>query len=107
VRLIVDSNILISALISPNGKIARLILTELSNFELFAPHFLLAEIISKTDKICALTGLSHSDVRELLQIFTRRIDLVDEGLIPSDMMQNWKKMEVESNENQICPNPKT
>ncbi len=55
-NLIVDTNIIISALMTPTGKTSRLLLKELDKSKLFAPHYLLLEIENHKDKIIERTG---------------------------------------------------
>ena len=86
-NLIVDSNLIISALISPNGTIARLIFNKLSSFTLFAPHYLLIEVNSKKAKILSKTAYTETEFIELLQILIDRIEFVDEELIPTNIWQ--------------------
>lgn len=54
-NLVLDSNIIISGLITPNRTISKLILRDLEKSKMICPDFLFEEIISKFDKIRKVT----------------------------------------------------
>jgi predicted nucleic acid-binding protein len=87
-NLIVDTNIIISALITPEGTISRLLLQDLADSQLISPHFLFDEIISKYDKIQSITQLSDEDLKELFYLLIKHIDFIDNDLIS---FENQKK----------------
>lgn len=79
--LVLDSNIVISGLITPNGTISKLILRDLSNSKLICPDFLLDEVIANYSKIKEITGLEDTKLNELVYRLFRRIDFLDNNLI--------------------------
>jgi predicted nucleic acid-binding protein len=87
-NLVVDTNIIISALITPEGTISRLLLQDLADSQLISPHFLFDEIISKYDKIQSITRLSDEDLKELFYLLIKHIDFIDNDLIS---FENQKK----------------
>jgi predicted nucleic acid-binding protein len=87
-NLVVDTNIIISALITPEGTISRLLLQDLADSQLISPHFLFDEIISKYDKIQSITQLSDEDLKELFYLLIKHIDFIDNDLISCE---NQKK----------------
>jgi predicted nucleic acid-binding protein len=80
-NLVVDTNIVISALITPDGTISRLLLRDLKDSQLVSPHFLFDEIISKYEKILKLTKLTDEGLKELFYVLIKRIDFIDNDLI--------------------------
>jgi len=80
-NLVVDSNIVISGLITPNGTISKLILNNLANSKLICPQFLFDELISKFDKIKKITKLNDDQLKELVFRFVKRIDFIENDLI--------------------------
>jgi len=101
-KLVIDTNILISALINPKSKIANLILKESETLELFTPHYLFSEIIDKTDKILKITNYSNSDFRDLLQIFIKRISLIDEDVISTKVWEAAYELTSTVDENDVA-----
>jgi len=87
-NLVVDTNIVISALITPKGTISRLLFQDLAGSQLISPHFLFDEIISKYDKIQKITILSDEDLKELFYLLIKHIDFIDNDLISNE---NQKK----------------
>jgi predicted nucleic acid-binding protein len=79
-NLVLDSNIFISGLITPNGTISKLILRDLKG-TLICPEFLLDEILSKLEKIKGITKLNDDQINELIFRFIKRIDFIDNDLI--------------------------
>jgi predicted nucleic acid-binding protein len=86
-NLIVDTNIVISGLITPNGTISRLILKDLSNSNLLCPEFILDELFNKFDKIKTYTYLNELQLNELFSRFTKRIEFIDDKLIDFDFQK--------------------
>lgn len=68
-KLVVDTNILISCLVKSHGRSAELILNPTRPLELFAPERIMAEISLHRPKIMRITGASaqrHAELEELL-----------------------------------------
>lgn len=80
-NLVLDSNIVISGLITPNGTISKLIINNLAHSKLICPQFLFDELISKFDKIKKITNLNDDQLKELLFRFIKRIDFIENELI--------------------------
>lgn len=80
-NLVLDSNIFISGLITPNGTISKLILRDLKDSTLICPEFLLDEVLSKLEKIRGITKLNDNQIDELIFRFIKRIDFIDNDLI--------------------------
>jgi predicted nucleic acid-binding protein len=81
INLIIDTNIVISALITPSGTLSKLIIRDMNNIGLYAPSFLLEEIENKKNKILKLTNLSMIDYSTISDILLRRITFIDKNLI--------------------------
>ena len=58
--IIVDANILISALINPSGKEASIILDNNAKVEFIAPDIIYTEVLAKKNKIIA--GSHHTEI---------------------------------------------
>ncbi len=80
-NLVLDSNILISGLITPNGTISKLILKDLDKSKLICPEFLFQELINKFEKIKEITKLEDSQLNEIIYRFIKKIDFIDNDLI--------------------------
>ena len=79
--VITDSNILFSALISPNGTVAK-ILKSKSNIQLFAPDFLFEEIDSHFDKIVKYSKRNKKDIKAEILLFKENLNIINRKDIP-------------------------
>lgn len=80
-NLIVDTNIVISTLITPKSSLAKILFQDLSNSKLISPYFMFEEILNKFDKILAISKISNEELKELLYLLFKRIDFIDHDLI--------------------------
>lgn len=69
--LVIDSNVIFSALISPKGKTRDLLFSE--NLQLFAPEFLFEEFNKYRKEIIDKSGLTKKDLETAFSIISRRV----------------------------------
>jgi len=74
-KLVVDANIIISALISSKGKTCDLIFNDSIN--LSAPDYLFEELKKHKKEILVKSGLSESDLNLFLALISSRIKMAD------------------------------
>ena len=72
-ELVIDANILISALINTEGKTYDLIFNDI--IKLFAPEYLLEEITKYKEEILLKSGLNYSDFEIFLSSVSSKIKL--------------------------------
>ncbi|NOX47077.1 MAG: hypothetical protein GXO89_08885 [Chlorobi bacterium] len=87
-NLIVDTNIIISGLITPQGTIAELIFNKLDKSILVSPRFMLDELQDKFDRILRITKYSNQYLTDLIYLVHKKIDFIDDDLIS---FENQKK----------------
>ncbi|MCG9881697.1 MAG: PIN domain-containing protein [Bacteroidia bacterium] len=80
--IIVDTNIVFSAILNVNSRIGRILLGSKNHCQFYTCEFLRVEIINHKKKIISLTALTEIEVEELIQLVTRKITFINEGLIP-------------------------
>ena len=73
-ELVIDANILMSALIAAEGKTYDLIFND--RIRLFAPDFLMEECEKYTSEILRKSGLSQSDFQLFLSLISSRIEFI-------------------------------
>ncbi|NOV28578.1 DNA-binding protein [Methylomonas sp. ZR1] len=83
--VIVDTNIVFSALVNKNSKIATLLLR--SEQPLLMPKYGFVELFKYKEKICAVSKHSEDEVLELLYELIRHIDFFDENSISAEALQ--------------------
>jgi predicted nucleic acid-binding protein len=79
-RVVVDSNILFSALISHHSRLREILLSD-SDFTFFCPKFLFVELFKHKEKITAATQLDEEELLETLNTLLARFHFVDESTI--------------------------
>ncbi len=91
-ELVVDANVLFSALIA-GGKTRELLYSEKVN--LIAPEFLMTEVENHQEEICEKSGLSEEEFKFVLILFRKRIDIV-----PREDFEGYL-----NRANEHCPDP--
>jgi predicted nucleic acid-binding protein len=80
-KIIVDSNIVFSAILNSQGKIGQLIINGSTHFKLFSVGLLKEEILNHKTKIISISGLTQQQFDKSLKAITDRINFIDEILI--------------------------
>jgi predicted nucleic acid-binding protein len=81
-RVIVDANIIFSAILNTDGKIGDLLLNSHAIFEFIAPRFLKDEIRKYHNKILLISGYSNAELMEIEDKVYKPISFISEVHIP-------------------------
>ncbi len=81
-RIIVDANIIFSAILNTDGKIGDILLNSHNVFEFIAPRFLKEEIRKHHKKIIDITGYSNSELLEIEDKVYKPISFLSEVHVP-------------------------
>lgn len=76
-KLVVDTNIIFSGLLSPNGKISDLLLNSYNTFDFYSPTFVLEEFENHKEKLLKLSGYTEKELSFLQLNLFKKIDLID------------------------------
>jgi predicted nucleic acid-binding protein len=87
-KVIADTNIIISALISPKGKESDIILNPVYDFKKYTCNFLYDEILRHKAKILKAAGLKNADFFEVYFHISSRVRFINEEQIPDAV---WKE----------------
>ena len=87
-KIIIDTTVFMSALISPLGTCAELIMNPVLKFEKFSCYFLIAELFKHKEKIIKHTRLSEDEIIEQIYYLIKNLTLINEEQIPIDI---WKR----------------
>jgi predicted nucleic acid-binding protein len=82
--VIVDTNIVFSAILNTKSLIGELILNSDNTISFQSCYFLCLEIEKNWNKLKKMSKLSESDLRESQRIIYNRIHFIDEGQIPKE-----------------------
>lgn len=80
-KIVVDSNIIFSAILNSKSKIGQLIINGSQYFDFYTVGLLKNEIIEHSDKILKLTGFTQEELNETFQLIISRIKFVDDILL--------------------------
>ncbi|WP_113922053.1 PIN domain-containing protein [Cognataquiflexum aquatile] len=86
-RIVVDTNVVFSAMLNSNSKIAKIFLHPKSKFNFYATERLLDEIEEHSEKLMKLSGYSEAEFKRILAIFTRKIRFINLRLIPKNVFE--------------------
>jgi putative PIN family toxin of toxin-antitoxin system len=89
-RIVVDSNIVFSAILNSDSKIGRIILHLKSRLNFYTTDQLFEEIENHKDKIKSLSGFSEYELEKIIKLITKRIRFINIRLVPSEI---YKKAE--------------
>jgi predicted nucleic acid-binding protein len=90
--IVVDANILFSALITPNGKLAKLLCYPASTHKLISCHLLLAELLNHQQKIIRSAKRPANEVTEDMAFLLRQIAIYDETFIQQRYWEQAEKL---------------
>jgi predicted nucleic acid-binding protein len=79
--VVVDTNILFSALVSRHSRIREVLLME-AGLAFCCPRFIFSELFEHKERIVAATDLSEDELLDALNSLFAHIQFVDEGAIP-------------------------
>ena len=85
-KIIVDTNIVFSAILNSNSRIGKILLNSKEHFQFFTCNYLKIEIQRHRNKLLKLTKLSEDQLSELQELITQHITFIDERLIPQDLL---------------------
>jgi predicted nucleic acid-binding protein len=88
VKIVVDTNIIFSGLLSPNGTISDLLLNSSNTFDFYSPTYLLDELENHKKKLLKISGLSEKELDFLQRNLFKKIDLID---LESIRESTWEK----------------
>lgn len=86
--LVVDSNIVFSALLNPSSVIGEILIDVSNRFQFCAPEMMKDELAKYEEKIKRYSKLSSSEITMLKDLIYDSINFISEDLISQ---ANWKK----------------
>jgi predicted nucleic acid-binding protein len=91
-KIVVDTNLVFSALLNSNGTIGRLLLNSRNCFEFYSCKYLQKEIQNHLPKIRRYAQLDNADLFELLSLIESRIFFIDESFLPPTIITEAKEL---------------
>ena len=85
-KIIVDTNIVFSAILNSNSRIGKILLNSKEHFQFFTCNYLRIEIQRHRNKLLKITKLTEDQLSELEELITQHVTFIDERLIPQDIL---------------------
>ena len=82
-KIVVDTNIVFSAILNSNSSIAKILLNSQAQFRFYSCNFLHTELIIHRNKLKKITKLSDNEIEELTFLITENITFINEELLPT------------------------
>ena len=83
-KIVVDTNIIFSALLNTNSSIGDLIFNSDKHFEFYSCSYMRFEIKKHWDKLKKISKLSDKQLQESLNLVLSKISFINEEIIPSE-----------------------
>lgn len=87
-KVIVDTNIIFSALLREDNKYANTIIKNDSNHDFYAVYFTLVELFKHKERIKKYSKLSEEDILEVLYELLKHIHVINDNIISNS---SWKQ----------------
>ena len=86
-KIIIDTNIVFSAILNTQSNIGDLILNSNNIFQFWSCHFLLEEMDKHWNKLKTLSGLEVNSLSEYQRLIYKNITFIDEEQIPKEYIE--------------------
>lgn len=90
--IVVDANILMSALITQQGRVAATLIEASERYRFISCHFLYVELFKHKEKLVKLSRLPEADFLELLLGFLNRIEFLNESLLTASVVEQARQL---------------
>ncbi|HEX5153262.1 MAG TPA: PIN domain-containing protein [Parafilimonas sp.] len=84
--MIVDTNIVFSAILNSSSRIGKILLNPKEHFQFYTCGYLRTEIQRPRNRPLKLTKLADSELSELEGLVTGNIIFIDERLLPQELL---------------------
>jgi len=98
-KVIVDTSIFISALISPKGIYAELLMNPIFKFEKYSSYYLVVEVFKHKEKILKYSKLTENELIEQVYNLLKNVTLINESQIPKEIWKNSFELTKDVDEN--------
>lgn len=86
-KIIVDTNVVFSAILSPSGKIGQILIYGRKQFEFYAPNLVKIEVKRHRDKIIQMGELTDADFEDTRDDIFDCLNFISEEQIPYEYWQ--------------------
>ena len=87
-KIVVDSNIVFSALLNTNSRIGQILINGKNYFDFYSPEYVRFEIFNHKEKIKSIGKLMEDEFIETYGLILRNITILNHSIIPSEIYKN-------------------
>lgn len=81
-KIVVDSNILFSAILNLDSNIGQILINEGKRFDFYAPKYARTELLNHKNKILKITGLTDDEFLEIYDLILKNVILLNHSILP-------------------------
>ncbi len=98
-KVVVDSNIVFSAILNTQSKIGHLLINGSKYFEYFSIDLLIEEILLHKDKILKYSGFDETKFQRIFHLIIGKIQFIDDILLSNADIKFAKELVLEIDQN--------
>jgi len=91
-KVIVDTNIVFSALLNINSRIGQILINGKSHFDFYSPAYVKFEIFKYKEKIKSIGKLTDDEFLETYGLILKNITILNHSIIPAKIYENAELM---------------
>jgi predicted nucleic acid-binding protein len=85
VKVVIDTSVVMSAIMSSHGRVADVLLNPLFRFERYSCYFMPIELFKHKSKLLQYSKLSEPKLLDSTYTTLRKIQLINESQVPSEL----------------------
>ena len=87
-KIIVDTNIVFSALLNTNSRIGQILINGKNHFDFYSPAYVKFEIFKHKEKIKSIGKLTENEFLEIYGLILKNITILNHSIIPTEIYKN-------------------
>ena len=87
-KIIVDTNIIFSALLNINSRIGQILINGKNHFDFYSPAYVRFEIFKHKEKIKFIGKLTDDEFLETYSLVLKNIIILNHSIIPTEIYRN-------------------
>jgi putative PIN family toxin of toxin-antitoxin system len=86
-KVVIDTSVIMSALMSSKGRVADVLMNPMNDFEKYSCYFMQVEIFKHKQRILKYSKLEESELLEVVYLTLKKLSLVNENQVS---LENWQ-----------------
>jgi len=91
-KIIVDTNIVFSALLNINSRIGQILINGKNHFDFYSPEYIRFEIFKHKDKIKSIGKFTDNEFLETYGLILKNITILNHTIIPTEIYSKAEMM---------------